>query len=347
MGNAVLSSLWEGSIVKQLCNSVIVGFALLCAVAVQAVADDIRPENIDLMFRADMELYSFYTLHDQGLKICREMCPENSVAVEDAAGVFAVLLDDAAAVVRSEHNTQIDFVEHDKAVAGVIRNECAKESACAYCDRLVERVQMYGEVGLPDEISRVALFHTANYAQTPEREFEDGLVMPVRYTWSSAGNKRSCIVNIPKTWGRVASASTARRKEYRSALGNGIPFFAIEYEAAPKIHGEQKLSTELQRKISIDGLSKEYGDVEILAQGVQKLGSTLSSWVMFSTGSDGSADSGYYYNWYMIVGDTALSFRSGVSGAGGLPMAEQEYIFKKYYHTLREIALSSVIQLDN
>lgn len=331
---------------KQFYNSVLVGFVLLCAGYAQAVADDIRPENIDAMLRADLQLYEFYSRHAQGLDLCRNICPDQLGAVEDASGVLTVLLDEAAAEIRGEHAATIDFTKYDEAIAEAVRSEM-EESACTYCERLVEKVQMYGEVGLPDSIARVAFFHAANYAQTPEQEFADGLIIPVQYTWTSAGKEQSCTVSIPRTWGSVASVSNDRKTEYRSALGNGIPFFSIEYTPSPKVSNDQMRARELQRRISLEGLAEEYGDVEILAQGVQKLGATLSSWVMFSTGDDGSDDSGYYYNWYMIVGDTTLSFRSGVTGSGGLPMVEQKYIFRKYYHTLREIALSSVIHQND
>lgn len=328
---------------KRVADYMIMIVLLLCFMPVQALAGDVRLERTAVMRDIDMELYEFYTDHTQGLEICCSICPEYAAVFENASGTFSVLLGDAVSSIRNEHYEVIDFLEYDAALLDANKQKYTLSSGCSPCLALAETVQGYSQEGLPQTLAQTALFHSEKYRVNPEQEFTDGLVSTVRYQWRASGKKRTCRLSIPKTWGKAVAESSTKKTQYRSAFGNGIPFFSIQYEPAKRVHTESAVMQELQRRVSTEILEKQYGAVELLAQGVQRLGNTQSIWVMFSTKGSESHGAGFYYNWYMLVDGTVLVFESGVSGTKALPAFEQESIFRKYYETLREIAVSSVI----
>ncbi|SIN99920.1 hypothetical protein [Halodesulfovibrio marinisediminis] len=328
---------------KLVTNCIVAMVLIVCTATVQALAGDVRVERAAAMRSVDMELYTFYMKQSQGLELCNSICPDHAEAFENASGTLAVLLDDAVSSIRSEQYGTVDFRKYDGELYAASKGKFSDSVGCTSCIALVEDVQKYSENGLPAEMARTVLFHTEKYRLSPEQEFSDGLVSITRYQWNASGKKRTCRVSIPKTWGKVASTGARRSVEYRSALGNGIPFFSIQYAPARRVSSEDAVMQELQRRVSLDTLSEHFGTVEILAQGVQRLGNTQSIWVMFSANGKGDNGAGYYYNWYMLVDGTVLMFQSGVSGEGNAPTMEQEELFRKYYQTLREIAVSSVI----
>lgn len=334
---------YGGGAVKLISNCMVAILLLLCTATVQAVADGIRSKQAAAMRSVDMELYAFYVTHSQGLELCCATCPDLVEKFENASGVFAVLLDDAVSSIRGEYYDAVDFQEYDSVLLESSKEIYFQSAGCTPCVSLVEEVQSYSENGLPVAMARAALLHTEKYTQNPELEFYDGLVSITRYQWVASGKKRTCRVSIPKTWGQVSTNGTKRSIEYRSALGNGVPFFSIEYAAAKRVYSDEGIMQELQRRVSTDVLTEQFGAVEVLAQGVQRLGNTQSIWVMFAAHGKGNRGAGYYYNWYMLVDGTVLVFQSGVSGSGEFPTMEQEQLFRKYYPTLREIAVSSVI----
>lgn len=327
---------------KLITNSVVIALCL-CTVTLQAVAGDVRTRQAAAMSSIDMKLYSFYMKHSQGLELCNSICPDHAEAFENASGTLAVLLDDTVTSIRSEQHGVVDFRKVDEELLASSRERFTKSSGCSVCLALLEDVHTYSNEGLPAEMARTALFHTEKYRTNPELEFSDGLISIARYQWIASGKKRTCRISVPKTWGKVASTNLKRSVEYRSALGHGTPFFSIRYTPARRLSSEEAVIQELQRRISKDVLSDQFGAVDILAQGLQRFGSTQSVWVMFSANGKGKQGAGYYYNWYMLIDGTVLMFESGVCGAGNAPTMEQEDLFRKYYPTLREIAVSSVI----
>lgn len=328
---------------KRVVDSLIMVVLLLCLFSVEALAGDVRLERTAVMRDIDMELYEFYTDLTQGLELCYRVCPESGAVFENASGTFSVLLEDAVSSIRNEHHEVINFSEYDAALLDANKQEYSLASGCSPCVSLADKVQTYSQEGLPQGLARTALFHAEKYRLNPEQEFIDGLVSTVRYQWRANGKKRICRISIPKTWGKAVAESSTKKAEYRSAFGNGIPFFSIQYQPAKRVRTESAVMQELQHRVSTDILEKQYGAVELLAQGVQRLGNTQSIWVMFSTKGSETHGAGFYYNWYMLVDGTVLVFESGVSGTDALPAFEQEAIFRKYYETLREIAVSSVI----
>lgn len=328
---------------KRVADYLIMAVLLLYMLPVQALAGDVRLERAAVMRDIDMELYEFYTDLTQGLELCCRICPEYAAVFENASGTFSVLLEDAVLSIRNEHYEIINFSEYDAALLDANKQEYSLASGCTPCLSLAEKVQTYSQEGLPQGLAQTALFHAEKYRVNPEQEFNDGLVSTVKYQWRANGKKRTCRISIPKTWGKAVAQGGTKKAEYRSAFGNGIPFFSIQYQPAQHVRTDDAIMKELQRRVSIGTLEKQYGDVELLAQGVQRLGKTQSIWVMFSTKGSENHRAGFYYNWYMLVDGTVLVFESGVSGKETIPAFEQEAIFRKYYETLREIAVSSVI----
>lgn len=316
---------------------------LLCTFSMQAYAGDIRSEQVAAMRSIDMKLYDFYMTYNQGLELCLSTCPSHADMLDDASGTLAALLDGTVSSIRGEHHEVINFMNYDADLLTANKKIYSRAAGCTPCVATAKRVQKYAQEGLPSGISRAALLHSEKYKQTPELQFTDGLLSRVRYRWVANGKKRSCRVLMPKTWEHVAPERAGRGFEFRSALGNGVPFFAIEYAPAKRIYSEDKILAALQHRVSAEMLSRQFGLVEILAQGVQKLGNTQSVWVMFAADGKGKNGAGYYYNWYMMVDGTLLMFQSGVNGPGRTPTPEQEQLFRRYYQTLREIAVSSVI----
>lgn len=334
---------YGGGVVKLVSNCMVAIVILFYATTLNAVAGDIRQEHAVSMRSVDMELYSFYMAHSQGLELCCATCPDLSEKFENASSVFAALLDDAVSSIRGEHHNAVNFRKHDAVLLQSSKDVYSLASGCSPCVSLVEKVQTYAENGLPSTVTRAALFHTEKYKLNPELEFNDGLVSAARYQWVANGKKRTCQISVPITWGQAPSNGDKRSVEYRSAMGNGVPFFSIQYARAKRVYSDDAVMQELQHRVSTDVLTEQFGSVEILAQGIQRLGSTQSIWVMFSANGKGNKGAGYYYNWYMLVDGTVLMFQSGVSGSGELPTVQQEALFRKYYQTLREIAVSSVI----
>lgn len=328
---------------KLVSNCMVAIVILFCATTLNAVAGDIRQEHAAAMRSVDMELYSFYMTHSQGLELCCVTCPDMSETFENASSIFAALLDDAVSSIRGEYHDAVNFRKHDAVLLQSSKNKYSLATGCSPCVSLAEKVQVYADDGLPSAVVRAALFHTEKYKQNPELEFNDGLVSAARYQWVANGKKRTCQISVPKTWGQAPSNEKKRSVEYRSAMGNGVPFFSIQYARAKRVYSDEGIMQELQRRVSTDVLTEQFGSVEILAQGVQRLGNTQSIWVMFSANGKGNKGAGYYYNWYMLVDGTVLMFQSGVSGSGESPTVQQEELFRKYYQTLREIAVSSVI----
>lgn len=328
---------------KLVSNCMVAIVILFCATTLNAVAGDIRQEHAAAMRSVDMELYSFYMAHSQGLELCCVTCPGKSDAFENASSIFAALLDDAVSSIRGEHHDAVNFRQHDAVLLQSSKDRYSLAKGCSPCVSLAEKVQTYADNGLPSAVARAALFHTEKYKQNPELEFNDGLVSAARYQWVASGKKRTCQISVPKTWGQASANEKKRSVEYRSAMGNGVPFFSIQYARAKRVYSDEGIMLELQRRVSTDVLTEQFGAVEILAQGVQRLGNTQSIWVMFSANGKGNKGAGYYYNWYMLVDGTVLMFQSGVSGSGESPTVQQEELFRKYYQTLREIAVSSVI----
>jgi len=328
--------------VKQVAGCLAAVVLFFCVLSSQALSSDVRSERADAMSDIDMELYQFYTEHTQGLELCCSLCPEYAAVFENASGTFSVLLEEAVSGIRAEHHEAINFSQYDAALLAFNKHKYSS-SNCSPCLSLAETVQSYFQQGLPPALAKTVLFHAEKYRLTPEQEFADGLVSSVRYQWVAGGKKRTCRFSIPRTWGKAVSESGVKSAEYRSAFGNGVPFFSIQYQPVKRIRTELGIMQELESRISAETLKKQYGDIELLAQGVQRLGTTQSIWVMFSTKGDESHRAGFYYNWYMLVDNTMLVFQSGVRGKEELPAFEQEAIFRKYYETLREIAVSSVI----
>jgi hypothetical protein len=316
---------------------------LFCASTLNAVADDIRQKHAAAMRSVDMELYSFYMAQSQGLELCCAICPDLLETLENASSVFAALLDDAVSSIRGEHHDTVNFQKYDGVLLKSSKNMYSQAAGCSPCISLAEKVQAYADNGLPSAVERAVVFHTEKYKLNPELEFNDGLVSVARYQWVASGKKRTCKISVPKTWGQAPSDGEKQSVEYRSAMGNGVPFFSIQYARARRVSSDEGVMQELQRRVSTDVLTEQFGAVEILAQGIQRLGTTQSIWVMFSADGKGNKGAGYYYNWYMLVDGTVLMFQSGVSGSGESPTVQQEELFRKYYQTLREIAVSSVI----
>lgn len=317
---------------------------LLCNVSTQAFADDAQAKRAAAMRSVDMKLYDFYMDHSLGLELCMETCPSKAKLIDDASGTLVALLDGAVSSIRGEHHGVMNFSEHTCELLSKNKKVYSKAAGCTPCLALAKRVQQYADNGLPAKISRVALLHTEKYKNNPELEFADNLIYKTHYGWIASGKRRSCNVQMPRTWAKAFPERSGRSFEYRSALGNGVPFFAIESSSARKVYSQEKVLQELHHRVQAEVLSKQFGLVEILAQGVQRLGATQGIWVMFAADGKGENDAGYYYNWYMLVDGTVLMFRSGVNGSGKSPTMEQEELFRKYYHTLREIAVSSVIR---
>lgn len=334
---------YGGGVVKLVSNCMVAVVILFCATTLNAVAGDIRQEHAASMRSVDMNLYSFYMAHSQGLELCNATCPDMSETFENASSVFAALLDDAVSSIRGEYHNAVNFRKHDAVLLQSSKNMYSLASGCSPCVSLVEKVQTYAENGLPATVTRAALFHTEKYKLNPELEFNDGFVLAARYQWVAGGKKRTCKISVPITWGQAPSNGDKRSVEYRSAMGNGVPFFSIQYARAKRVYSDDAVMQELQRRASTEMLTEQFGTVEILAQGIQRLGNTQSIWVMFSADGKGNKGAGYYYNWYMLVDGTVLMFQSGVSGSGESPTVQQEELFRKYYQTLREIAVSSVI----
>lgn len=334
---------YGGGVVKLASNCMVAIVILFCATTLNAAAGDIRQEHAASMRSVDMELYSFYMAHSQGFELCGATCPDMGEAFENASSVFAALLDDAVSSIRGEHHEAVNFRQYDGVLLQSSKNTYSLTEGCAPCFSLVEKVQTYVENGLPSTVARAALFHTEKYKLNPELEFTDGLVSAARYQWIASGKKRTCKISVPKTWGQAPSNGEKQSVEYRSAMGNGVPFFSIQYARAKRVYSDDAVMHELQRRVSTDVLTEQFGAIEILAQGIQRLGKTQSIWVMFSADGKGNKGAGYYYNWYMLVDGTVLMFQSGVSGSGESPTVQQEELFRKYYQTLREIAVSSVI----
>ncbi|SHJ22773.1 hypothetical protein ACQ0P8_14640 [Halodesulfovibrio aestuarii] len=328
---------------RRMSNCMVAIIFLLCTATVQVVADDVCLKQVPAIRSVDMELYTFYMKHSQGLELCCATCPAQSETFENASGIFAVLLDDAVSSIRGQYNDVVDFQKLDSVLLTSSKKTYSQSAGCTPCSSLAKKIQTYSESGLPTVMARTVLLHTEKYIRNPELEFNDGLVSTARYQWVASGKRRTCRVSIPKTWGRVGSDTANRSFEYRSALGTGIPFFSIQYVPAKRVRSDEGIMQELQGRVSAEVLKKQFGGVEILAQGIQRLGDIQGIWVMFSAKGKGDRSAGYYYNWYMLVDGTVLVFQSGVCGSSKFPTIEQEQMFRKYYQTLREIAVSSVI----
>lgn len=317
---------------------------LLCAVSAPAFANDTLTKNAEAVLREDMKLYDFYVTQSYSLDRCAELCPNQRYLFDEASGVLAEVLDGAISSVRGAHSGDVNFSDHEAALQKKLKKQFPRSGVCKPCTALADRTIALTENGLPAELQRVALAHSERYLQNPEFEFQDGLTSSVSYRWSSGGKSRVCNFSIPKTWAKDEEQSTRRVRVYRSALGNGIPFFSVTYSPANRLYGETAVHEFLQKRITQKSLEREYGSVEILAQGVQVLGTVNSIWVIFNADGKYDRGAGYYYNWYTLVDGSLLTFHSGVSDSEGEHRVVHEELFRRYHQTLREIAQSAIVR---
>ena len=310
----------------------------------QAVAGDVRREYAKALFTADLELYDFYSEYKYGLRYCAATFPELTGDVERASAILSELLDGAAASIRARYAADFDFVQHDAVRLQAIQEDvCAAPSPKDVCTGQIVELEQYKEQGMPLGLERIVLLHTDRYAQHPEYVFDDEHVLPVRYAWAVNGRKRACTVRIPATWEKEATLGASRTQTYRSALGYGVPFFSLQAISGSKHMDAAAVQDDLRWRTSVAALQQEYGIVETLAGGMQQVGTVPGAWVIFRSEGTPAQPSGYYYNWYLRVGDSVLQYCSGVNEDSISGELTQESMFKKYYQTLREIALSTVV----
>ena len=323
-------------------DTLVLGICIfLCITSGQAFAGEVLSGNAKAMLQEDLKLYDFYKTNSYSLELCSEKCPGKRSAIDNASAALVSLLDNAISSVRGRQHERVNFAEHD----AMLKEKVALQFAgCSPCTDVVQRVNTYSAEGLPESVARVALLHSERYAQNPEFEFEDGLTRSVAYRWSAHGKSRKCLLNIPETWSKDVAGSTPRTQVFRSALGNGIPFFSITYMPVNRMPTEDAAHKFLLKRVAQSALEREYGSVEVLAQGVHMLGSAKSIWVIFNADGKFDRGPGYFYNWYILFDGTLLTFHSGVSDNASEIHVEHEELFRKYYQTLREIAQSSVIR---